>query len=139
MYGDSSQKRWSGPLCKQRTAPQKMEATCPGNEINKEAKKKQEMFNKMQEVRASWFEILPCWKPTNTNMKWQLLKFEAAVRSRLLHGLETVQLGSKKEWGSTTKNENGNKDKYMYICTCIQTYITLHIIIYTNTNAYMCT
>ena len=32
------------------------------------------------------------WKATNANKKWQLIIFDAIVRSKLLYGLETVHL-----------------------------------------------
>ena len=71
--------------------PKKMEATYLGNEINHEANIKHEIFNKMQEVKQTWFKLLPYWKATNANVKWQLLLFDAVVRSKLLYGLETIQ------------------------------------------------
>ena len=72
--------------------PKKFEATYLGNEINKEANIKHEILNKMQEVRKTWFKLLPYWKASNANVKWQLLIFDAVVRSKLLYGLETVHL-----------------------------------------------
>ena len=72
--------------------PKKFEATYLGNEINKEANIKHEILNKMQEVRKTGFKLLPYWKASNANVKWQLLIFDAVVRSKLLYGLETVHL-----------------------------------------------
>ena len=72
--------------------PKKFEATYLGNEINKEANIRHEILNKMQEVRQTWFKLLPYWKATNANVKWQLLIFDAVVRSKLLYGLETIHL-----------------------------------------------
>ena len=46
----------------------------------------------MQEVRQTWFKLLPYWRATNANVKWQLLIFDAVVRSKLLYGLETIHL-----------------------------------------------
>ena len=69
-----------------------MEATYLGNEINNATHIKHEMFNKMQEVRKTWFKFLPYWEATNAKVKWQLLIFDAVVRSKLLYGLETIQL-----------------------------------------------
>ena len=46
----------------------------------------------MQEVRKTWFKLLPYWKATNANVKWQLIIFDAVIRSKLLYGLETVHL-----------------------------------------------
>ena len=72
--------------------PKKFEATYLGNEINKEANIRHKILNKMQEVRQTWFKLLPYWKVTNANVKWQLLIFDAVVRSKLLYGLETIHL-----------------------------------------------
>ena len=72
--------------------PKKFEATYLGNEINKEANIRHEILNKMQEVRQTWFKLLPYWKATNANVQWQLLIFDAVVRSKLLYGLETIHL-----------------------------------------------
>ena len=44
--------------------PKKFEATYSGNEINKEAKIRHEILNHMQEVRQTWFKLLPRWKAT---------------------------------------------------------------------------
>ena len=63
-----------------------------GSEINNEADIKHELLSKMQEVRKIGFKLLPYWKATNANAKWQLLIFDAVVRSNLLYGLETIQL-----------------------------------------------
>ena len=46
----------------------------------------------MQEVRKTWYKLLPYWKATNANVKWQLLIFDAVIRSKLLYGLETIHL-----------------------------------------------
>ena len=93
MCGDSNERN-DGlvQVANNEPLPKKMEATYLGNEINNEANIKQEILNKMQEVRKTWFKLLPCWKATNANVKWQLLIFDAVVRSKLLYGLETIQL-----------------------------------------------
>ena len=70
--------------------PKKFEAT--GKEINKETNIKHETLNKMQEVRKTWFKLLPYWKATNAYVKLQLIIFDDVIRSKLLYGLETVHL-----------------------------------------------
>ena len=72
--------------------PKKYEATYLGNEINREVNIKHEVLNKMQEVRKIWFKMAPYWRASNANQKWQLIIFDAAIRSKLLYGLETVHL-----------------------------------------------
>ena len=46
----------------------------------------------MQEVRKTWYKLLPYWKATNANVKWQLIIFDAVNRSKLLYRLETIHL-----------------------------------------------
>ena len=70
----------------------RFETTYLGNEINREANIWHEILNKMQEVRKTWFGLLPYWKATNANLKWQLLIFDAAIKSKVIYGLETVHL-----------------------------------------------
>ena len=72
--------------------PKKYEATYLGNEINRDVNIKHEVLNKMQEVRKIWFKMAPYWKASNANQKWQLIIFDAVIRSKLLYGLETVHL-----------------------------------------------
>ena len=72
--------------------PKKFETTYLGNELNRDVNIKHEILNKMQEVRKTWYKLLPYWKATNANVKWQLLIFDAVIRSKLLYGLETVHL-----------------------------------------------
>ena len=72
--------------------PNKFETTYLGNEPNRDVNIKHEILNKMQEVRKTWYKLLPYWKATNANVKWQLLIFDAVIRSKLLYGLETVHL-----------------------------------------------
>ena len=45
--------------------PKRFETMYPGNEINKEANIRHEILNKIQEVRKTWFRLLPYWKATN--------------------------------------------------------------------------
>ena len=72
--------------------PKKFETTYLGNELNRDVNIKHEILNKMQEVRKTWYKLLPYWKATNANVKWQLLIFDAVIRSKLLYGLETVHV-----------------------------------------------
>ena len=76
----------------QEPLPKRFETTYLGNEINREANIWHEILNKMQEVRKTWFRLLPYWKATNANLKWQLLIFDAVMKSKIIYGLETVHL-----------------------------------------------
>lgn len=63
-----------------------------GNEINKEVNITLEISNKLQEVRKTWFKLFPYWKTSGASKKWQIIVYDAVIRSKLLYGLETVQL-----------------------------------------------
>ena len=49
------------PLCKE------YEATYLGNEINKDVNIKHENFNKMSEVRRTYFNLEPYWKASRAD------------------------------------------------------------------------
>ena len=68
------------------------EAIYLGNEINKEVNIALEISNKLHEVRKTWFKLFPYWKATGASQKWQIIVYDAVIRSKLLYGLETVQL-----------------------------------------------
>ena len=70
----------------------KYEATYLGHEVNKETNIMHEISNKIQEVRGTWMRLHAYWRATNANKKWQLIIFDAIVRSKLLYGLETLHL-----------------------------------------------
>ena len=67
------------------------------NELNTTANIKTEITHKKQEVRKTWFKLKPYWKAKDTNQKWQIIIFDAIIRSKLLYGLETVQLTNSME------------------------------------------
>ena len=67
----------------------KFDAAYLGNGINKETRIRHETLNIMQEVRQTWFKLLPYWKATNANMKWQLPIFDAVVSRFRLNNLES--------------------------------------------------
>ena len=79
-------------LDNQEPLPKRFETTYLGNEISREANIWHEILNKMQEIRKTWFRLLPYWKATNANLKWQLLIFDAVMKSKIIYGLETVHL-----------------------------------------------
>jgi hypothetical protein len=71
---------------------QSFEAMYLGCELNKEVNIKLEISNKMNEVRKTWFKLAPYWKSHTASTKWQLIIYDAIIRSKLLYGLETVHL-----------------------------------------------
>ena len=68
------------------------EAMYLGNEINRTVNIKHEVFNKMSDVRRTWFKLDSYWKASQASKKWKLIIFDAIIRSKLLYGLETVHL-----------------------------------------------
>ena len=68
------------------------EAMYLGNELNREVNIRHEIQNKIQEVMITWKKLDPYWKSDNASKKWQVIIFDAVVRSKLLYGLETVHL-----------------------------------------------
>ena len=68
------------------------EAMYLGNELNREVNIGHEIQNKIQEVIITWKKLDPYWRSDNASKKWQVIIFDAVVRSKLLYGLETVHL-----------------------------------------------
>ena len=44
-------------------------------------------------IVITWKRLQSYWKATNASKKWQLLVYDAIIKSKLLYGLETAQLG----------------------------------------------
>ena len=63
-----------------------------GNEINRTVNIKHGVFNKMSDVRRTWFKLDSYWKATRASKKWKLIIFDAIIRSKRLCGLETQAL-----------------------------------------------
>jgi len=55
-------------LDNQEPLPKRFETTYLGNEINREAILARN-FEQIQEVRKTWFRLMPYWKATNANLK----------------------------------------------------------------------
>lgn len=73
------------------------QATYLGNELNNKEDITLEINNKLNEVRRTWFKLSTYWKAKDCNQKWQLIIYDAVIRSKLLYGLETVQLTETQE------------------------------------------
>ena len=63
-----------------------------GNKLNKKASVKEEISHQMQQVTITWKRLHVYWKATNASKKWQLLAYDAIIKSKLLYGLETAQV-----------------------------------------------
>ena len=64
-----------------------------GNKLNKRASVQEEIRHQMQQVSITWRRLHVYWRATNASKKWQLLAYDAIVKSKLLYGLETAQVG----------------------------------------------
>ena len=65
-----------------------------GNRLNKRASIKEEITLQMQQVTITWRRLQAYWKATNASKKWQLIAYDAIVKSKLLYGLETAHVGT---------------------------------------------
>jgi len=66
-------------------------AMYPGNRLNKKNSVKEEITYQMQQVTVTWERLQTYWKATDASKKWQLLAYDAIIKSKLLYGLETAQ------------------------------------------------
>ena len=64
-----------------------------GNRLNRRGSIKEEITYQMQQVTITWKRLQTYWKATQASKKWQLLVYDAIIKSKLLYGLETAQLG----------------------------------------------
>ena len=62
-----------------------------GNRLNKKAGVKEEITYQMQQVTVTWKRLQTYWKATDASKKWQLLAYDAIIKSKVLYGLETAQ------------------------------------------------
>ena len=62
-----------------------------GNRLNKKANIREEITYQMQQVTVTWKRLQTYWKATDASKKWQLLAYDAIIKSKLLYGLETAQ------------------------------------------------
>jgi hypothetical protein len=64
-----------------------------GNKLNNKASVRDEIMHQMQQVTITWNRLHVYWKATEASRKWQLLAFDAIIKSELLYGLETAEVG----------------------------------------------
>ena len=65
-----------------------------GNKLNKKASIKEEITHRMQQVTSTWNRLHVYWKTSEASKKWQLLAYDAIIKSKLLYGLETAEVGT---------------------------------------------
>ena len=68
------------------------EATYLGNTMNKKASILEEVDKQIQQVNITWWRLHHYMKASDARNKWQLLISDSVIKSKLLYGMETVQL-----------------------------------------------
>ena len=82
-----------------------------GNKLNNRASVKEEIKHQMQQVTITWKRLHVYWRATNASKKWQLLAYDAIVKSKLLYGLETAQV-SRADLKKLMRFRSEESDKY---------------------------
>ena len=72
--------------------PKAQEASYLGNNLNRTVNIRHEVVQRIQNVKSTWLKLHVFWKNSFAIRKWQLLLYDAVIRSRLLYGLETIYL-----------------------------------------------
>ena len=68
------------------------EGTYLGKTLNRKENAAQEVEKQMQQTNITMWKLNQYWKATEASNKWQLLIFDAVIKSKLLYGMETLQL-----------------------------------------------
>ena len=68
------------------------EAVYLGNTLNTRANVTVEIDKQIQQVSITLWNLNAYWKASEASKKWQLLIFDAVIKSKLLYGMETVQM-----------------------------------------------
>ena len=68
------------------------EAVYLGNTLNSRTNATAEIDRQMQQVNITRWKLEAYWKATEASKKWQLLILDAVIKSKLLYGMETVQI-----------------------------------------------
>lgn len=72
--------------------PKAQDAVYLGNNLNHTVNIRHEVIQRIVDVKRTWLKLHVYWRDQAANRKWQLLVYDAVIRSRLLYGLETVHL-----------------------------------------------
>ena len=72
--------------------PRKTKATYLGTILTDSAEFRTEVNNRMADATTAANKLKLFWNKADTTMKWKLQAFNAIVRSKLMYGLETIQL-----------------------------------------------
>ena len=68
------------------------EATYLSNNLNHIIDLKREVCQRIQDKKRTWQKLTLFWKDSNTNKKWQLIVYDAVIKSKLLYSLETTYI-----------------------------------------------
>ena len=63
-----------------------------GNTLNTRANVTVDIDKQIQQVNITLWKLNACWKASVASKKWQLLIFDAVMKSKLLYGMEKVQM-----------------------------------------------
>jgi len=72
--------------------PRKFHASYLGATLTDSVDNHKEIMQRLGAVNATALQLQPFWSQTRTTVKWRLRVFEAALSTKLPHGLETMQL-----------------------------------------------
>lgn len=68
------------------------DATYLGNNLNCKVNLAREGTQRIQDTKRTWQKLNLYWKNSSTGKKWQLIIYDAVIRSKLLYNLETMCL-----------------------------------------------
>ena len=63
-----------------------------GSDVNLRSDFNVEVTQQIGETRRTCPKLAEYWKATNASTRWQLISFDAVVRSKLMYGLEIAAL-----------------------------------------------
>ena len=89
-FGDFTNHRLS--FWMEHTVPRKPHASYLGATLTDSVDNHKEIMQRLCAVNATALQLQPFWSQTCTTVKWRLRVFEAALSTKLLYGLETLQL-----------------------------------------------
>ena len=70
--------------------PKAQEASYLRNNLNRTVNIRHEVVQRIQNVKSTWLKLHVFWKNSSAIRKWQLLLYDAVIRSRLLYGLNNL-------------------------------------------------
>ena len=68
------------------------DATYLGNNLNHTVNLRREITQRIQDAMSTWRRLAVFWKASNVSKKWQLIIYDAVIKTKLLYNLETVFL-----------------------------------------------